>query len=306
VGSEPAAAARTVVIRVVLDTDVGTDIDDTWAIVQALRSPVLDVHLITTVAGDPVYRARIAASLLAAGGRDDVTVAAGIGGNGRPEQPQSRLAARAVDAEFPDAIDALVAACAEPGATIIAIGPLTNVAAALERDPTIASRARVVAMCGSVHVGHRGGPGPVAEYNAMTDVRATRAVLAAGWDVLLTPLDTCGTVVLKGDAYRRVLAAAPGDPLLGELLDTYGEWLDAIGRPELRDRRSSTLYDTVAVHLAHDESLWEIEEVPLTIDDDGVMQVDPALGSTVRAALRWRVGAQERFVDELVTTLLYC
>jgi hypothetical protein len=60
------------------------------------------------------------------------------------------------------------------------------------------------------------------------------------------------------------------------------------------------------VHLAHDESLWEIEQVPLTIGDDGVMRVDHTLGSNVRAALRWRVGAQERFVDELVTTLLYC
>ena len=280
---------------IVLDTDIGTDIDDTWAIAQALRSPGLEVRLVTTVAGDTTYRARCAAALLAAGGREDIPVAAGVGGVGRPEQPQPSLAAASPTRSFPDGVDALVAACAEP-MTIVAIGPLSNLAAALERDPSIASRARVVAMCGSVHVGYRGAPGAVAEYNAASDVAATRAVLAAPWDVLITPLDTCGTELLDGDRYQRVLAST--SPLTQAVLDSYREWC---GDRPTHERRSSTLYDCVAVHLAHDESLWEIEDVPLTIGDDGVMRTEPS-GSTVRTALRWR--DRDAFLDALVTTLL--
>jgi inosine-uridine nucleoside N-ribohydrolase len=195
-----------------------------------------------------------------------------------------------------------VAACAEP-VTIVAIGPLSNLAAALDRDASIVERARVVAMSGSVHVGHRGAPGAVAEYNAASDIAATRAVLSAGWDVLLTPLDTCGTVLLRGERYQRVLGSS--SPLTGAVVESYREWLGAIERPELIDVRSSTLYDCVAVHLAHDESLWEIDDVSLSIDDDGVMHVDPSDGPTVRCALRWRDGGMDAFLDRLVTTLLY-
>ncbi|HVM55672.1 MAG TPA: nucleoside hydrolase [Acidimicrobiales bacterium] len=284
--------------RVVLDTDIGTDVDDTWALVQTLRTPALDLRLVTTVAGNTAYRARAAAALLAAAGRPDIPVATGIGGAGRPDEPQPSLAAASPTDEFADGIDALVAACAEP-VTIVAIGPLTNVAAALARDPAIADRARLVAMAGSVHLGHRGGPGPVAEYNAATDVAATRAVLRAPWDVLLTPLDTCGTVFLDGDRYQRVCGSRH-DPLIDALLASYREWLDHVGRPDLFDRRSTTLYDCVAVHLAHDESLWEIEDVPLAIGDDGVMRIDDG-EPAVRVALRWR--DRDAFLDQLAVTL---
>lgn len=283
---------------IVIDTDIGTDIDDTWAIAQALGTPALEVRLVTTVAGDTTYRSRCAAALLAAGGRSDIQVAAGVRGIGRPEQPQRSLAASSPIDDFPDGVGALVAACAAPVA-IVAIGPLSNLAAALERDPTIADRARVVAMCGSVHVGYRGEPGAVAEYNAAADAGATRAVLAAGWDVLLTPLDTCGTVLLRDERYRQVQASR--SPLTRAVLDSYREWC---GDLRTHERRSSTLYDCVAVHLAHDESLWEIEEVPLAIDDRGVMHVSPGDGSPVRSALRWRDGGMDAFLDALVTTLL--
>lgn len=288
-------------IAVALDTDIGSDIDDTWAIAQLLGTSALDLRLVTTVSGDTTYRARCAAALLAAGRRADVAVFAGVGGVGGAEEPQRSLAAASPTDAFADGVDALVAACAGGPVTILAIGPLSNVAAALERDPTIASRCRLVAMCGSVHVGYRGAPGAAAEYNAAVDVAATRAVLGADWtDALLTPLDTCGTVLLEGDRYQRV--ASSSSPLVTALLDSYREWC---GERSTHERRSSTLYDCVAVHLAHDESLWEIEDVPLTIDDQGVMHVSPSDGSTVRCALRWREGGMDAFLDALVTALLY-
>jgi inosine-uridine nucleoside N-ribohydrolase len=281
-------------VDVVIDTDIGTDIDDTWALALAAHSPELAVRLVTTVSGDPLYRARVARGLLGA----DVPVAVGLGGgrNVHPGEPQRSLAELSTGAFVDDGVGALVDACASP-ITIIALGPLTNLAAALERDPTIAERARVVAMLGSVRVGYRGAPDPTPEYNVAVDVDACRAVLAAPWSVTITPLDTCGTILLKGDAYQRVLASA--DPIVRRTLDSYRSWLgDA---PELFDRRSTTLYDCVAIQLAHDESLVEIEELPLAVDDDGLMRIEDG-APVVRVATRWRDG-EESFVRHLVDRL---
>jgi inosine-uridine nucleoside N-ribohydrolase len=242
------------------------------------------------------YRARVAAGLLAG---SDVTIATGVGGGdrARAEQPQQTLAAEGRHAPIlEDGIGALLEACQAP-VTIIALGPLTNLAAALERDPSIAERARVVAMLGSVRVGYRGVSGAAPEYNALVDVPAVRAVFAAPWDVLITPLDTCGTVLLRGDDYQRVLAST--DVVTRRTLSSYREWLgDDDGG--LFQQRTTTLYDCVAVHLAHDESLYEIEELPLTIDDDGLMQIDDA-GPIVRVATRWR--DERALLDHLVDRL---
>jgi len=88
----------------------------------------------------------------------------------------------------------------------------------------------------------------------------------------------------RGDDYQRVRAST--SPVTKRVLDTYREWL---GNDEggLFDRRSTTLYDCVAVHLAHDETLYEIEELPLAIDDDGLMRIEDG-APRVRVASRWR------------------
>jgi inosine-uridine nucleoside N-ribohydrolase len=281
-------------LPVVIDTDIGTDIDDTWALALAARSPELDVRLVTTVSGDPRYRARVARGLLGEG----VSIATGLGG-GRdvhPGEPQRSLAAAGAAGSIDDdGVAALVAACAEP-VTIVALGPLTNLAAALERDPSIVERARVVAMVGSVRVGYHGHVEPVPEYNAKVDVAACRAVFAAAWPVTITPVDTCGSVVLRGERYQRVRASA--DPLTAAVLASYREWLgDSV---ELFDRRSTTLFDCVAIHLAHDESIYEIEDLPIALDDDGLMRIEDG-APTVRVASRWR--DEEAFLDHLTARL---
>jgi inosine-uridine nucleoside N-ribohydrolase len=242
---------------------------------------------VTTVSGRAFYRAKVTAGLLAAAGRDDIPIAVGIdGGDGvHPGTPQSSLATSTWRDDFGDGVDALVAACAEP-VTIIALGPLTNLAAALERDPSIASRARVVAMLGSVRKGYKGSVEPVPEYNVKVDVDACRAVLAAPWEVTITPVDTCGTIYLRDADYLRVLAAT-NDPLVGAVVMTHREWLMVNDALELFERRTTTLYDTVAIHLAHDESLVEIEELPIAVDDDGLMRVEDG-APIVRVATRWR------------------
>ena len=69
---------RTGRVPVVLGTDIGTDIDDTWALAMLLRCPELEPRLVVTATGDTSYRARLAAGILTAGGRDDVPIGVGI------------------------------------------------------------------------------------------------------------------------------------------------------------------------------------------------------------------------------------
>jgi inosine-uridine nucleoside N-ribohydrolase len=293
------------VTPVILDTDIGTDIDDTWALAMLLRCPELDLRLVVTTSGDVEYRGWLVAGMLAATGRHDVPIALGAGGAEDLGKPQARFAAEARRRGHraglrSDGIVALVDTLmesAEP-VTIVSIGPASTLAAALAVEPAIAGRARVVGMYGSVRVGYDGRPSADPEYNVVVDIPACRAVLEAPWEVTITPLDTIGTVVLSGEHYAAIRQTE--GPLIGAVLRNYEEWAVATGQPALHEERTTTLFDTVAVYLAYAEDLVEIEQLALAIDDDGRMHVRDGAPVT-RVATRWRDPAA--FTDHLVARL---
>jgi inosine-uridine nucleoside N-ribohydrolase len=312
---------------VVLDTDIGTDIDDTWALAMLLRCPELDLRLVTTVSGDTSYRAQLVAGILATAGRADVPVGIGIASalaESLPPRPQARFASEVDLASHPggvceDGVAALVECVmgSKERVTVIAIGPMTNIAAALALEPRIADNAKLVGMHGWVRDAE-GVDGevrrPKPEYNVVTDVASCRAAFEASWEKTITPIDTCGAVVLRGERYRTVRTAR--SPLLQAVLRNYEEWAEARGEltPEAAafygDRantspywrhRSSVLFDTVAVYLAYDESLLNIERLPVSIDDDGLTRIAPG-APELRVATSWR--DRTTFEDHLVERLL--
>ena len=279
---------------VILDTDIGTDIDDTWALAMLLRSPELRLEAVVTSHGDTRYRALLAAKMLSLANRVDVPVGEGSGDG---QLAQARRGQQAwLDGYRPedyagayrsDGVRLMVEtikASPEP-ATVLSIGPASTVAAALAMAPEITANARFVGMHGAVRTGYRHSKGPVPEYNVVKDVAAFRAVLAARWPVTLTPLDTCGVAVLDGEDYAKVRDTE--DPLMQAVMANYRIWAAAAGIPELPERRSSTLFDTVAIYLAFAEDLFEMETVQLDVRDDG-LTFESAAGTPVRAAMRWR------------------
>jgi inosine-uridine nucleoside N-ribohydrolase len=294
--SAVSAAART---PVVLDTDIGTDIDDTWALAQSLRSPELDLKLVLTDTGDARYRAAIAAKLLEAAGRTEVAVGLGRDFGPMPEADRnqapwlsgyelSKYPGR-VESDGVGALIELVLKSPEP-VTVIAIGPVPTLAAALQREPRLAARCRFVGMHGSFALGYGGGA-PSAESNVRVDPAALRTVLAAPWqDILLTPLDTCGLVSLNGANYRPVWAAAPTDPLVRAVIENYCLFAPRVSwmKCDFFATRSTTLFDCVAVYLAYDEKLVDTETVRFRITDDGFTVRDPAGPLQARVALRWK------------------
>lgn len=285
-------------IPVILDTDIGTDIDDTWALAQLLRCPELDPRLILTATGDAVYRATITARFLEVAGRTDIPIGPGVDSHpmadGRNQEPWIRgydLAAYGGEI-VEDGVGRLIRIIEESDepVTIIAIAPAGNLAAALTRAPHIAARCRLVGMFGSFDVGYSGGLPASNETNVRMNPAALRTVLAADWqDVLLTPLDTCNAAVLAGEDYHRIWSAT-SDPVLRAVIENYCLFAPLVGwmHCDYFATRSTILFDCVAVYLAYAEALVETETIRFAITDDGYTIRDDASGLyRARVALRW-------------------
>jgi inosine-uridine nucleoside N-ribohydrolase len=302
-------------LPVILDTDPGTDIDDTWAFLYLLRCPELDLKLVTTATGDTVYRARLTARLLEIAGRTDVAIGIGRAGGDYDETLQSWAAgydlARypgTVHANGADAMVRVIMESPDP-VTIIAVAPLTNVGDALALEPRIAQRARFIGMQGSIHRNYDGAAGAVAEWNVLKDVAAARRVFSAPWEKTITPLDTCGRIRLSGAQFRHLTAAAATDPLLAALVETYHQWREFYG-PEAAitgwlkgqpDEQTSILYDCVAVYLAYCRQGVRLETLNLVVTDDGDLRADAA-GQPIHCALDWT--DLPAFYDQLMQRLV--
>ena len=287
-------------IPVILDTDIGTDIDDTWALAQLLRSPELAPKLILTGAGGIDFRTAVTARYLEVCGRTDVPVGRGIPAweTDESHRNQEPWIKKYDISKYPgeitaDGVGRMIRIIEESSVpvTIIAIGPAVNIAAALERAPHIAAKCRFVGMFGSFDVGYTGGLPASAETNVRLIPAAFRTVMAAPWiDVLLTPLDTCNFAILDGENYHRIWSAT-GDSMMRALIENYCLFAPRVTwmRCDYFAVRSTILFDCVAVYLAYAEDYVETETVRFKITDDGFTVRDETEGPhTARVALRWR------------------
>jgi inosine-uridine nucleoside N-ribohydrolase len=295
-------AAQGAAVPVILDTDLGDDIDDTWALMMLLGSPQVDLKLIVTASDDTEIKTRLVAKLLEKAGRTDIPLGKGLKNSSNPINQAKWLGDYALTAYkgkvIEDGVQALIEAInASPVmVTLLVIGPQTNIREALKRDPGIAKKARFVSMAGSVEIGYNGKKGRDPEWNVVKDVEAAKAVFAAPWEIIMAPLDSCGTLVLKGDRYATVEAAAT--PRAKVLIENYHDWSNFKHYPK---GESSVLFDTVAAYLAFDESFCEMKTVNLVIDDKGNTVPDEK-GRPVRCAMGWTNRAA--FEDLLVSSLI--
>ena len=279
---------------VILLTDIGGDIDDTWALGLLLKSPELDLKLLVTETEWPESKARIACKFLDRAGRGDIPVALGVGSS-RKEDNQSPWAADYTLDDYPtpvraDGVGALIEyirSSPEP-VTLISIAPVPTLAAALKKAPDIAQKAHLIGMHGCVRKVFPGFDSVKPEYNVWADVPSWKIVYAAPWlSVAITPLDTCGIVQLTDEWWRRMLAGRQR-PILNLILENYRVWLRQRGEESLIDVQSSILYDTVAVYMAISLNLLKMERLQLYVDDDGLMKEDGEGPSfTLDCAMAW-------------------
>jgi inosine-uridine nucleoside N-ribohydrolase len=295
-------------IPIIFDTDIGGDIDDTWALLLALQCPDLDVRLLVTDSGAGISGACLAAKYLEVCGRTDVPVAVGIPATDHPNNQSQWVGNYQLD-DYPglvyeDGVGAFIRtikASPDP-VTVVAIGGVPTVSEAIKRDPSIVTNARFVGMQGSIRVGYGVHSKPVAEANVRANPQALAAVFAAPWESTITPLDTCDRVKLTGDKYQK-LYRHKNAPLRA-LMENYRIWLPNASwmKPDYPlETASTTLFDTVAVYLAFSEALVEMEDLPIRMTDEGMTVIDPGARS-IRCATRWK--NLEAFEDLLVERLL--
>jgi len=262
-----------------IDTDPG--IDDALALLLAWGSPEWTVDIVTTVAGNVALpagtlnvfrlldlRRPSPRPVVASGAAQPLARALRIapyhGGDGLGDLPDWPPAEPRVDST--DAAGVIVDAARRyrEHLTIVALGPLTNLAQAVERDAAAIRRVgRFVAMGGSVDV--PGNVTPGAEFNAHVDPEALASVLAAGVKIDLVPLDATRQVVLERTALLSALARAPREA--ADRVQRFTGY--ALRMDEKRGRRGMDLHDPLAVGTALDPTLVEWEPVRLAIGRDG-------------------------------------
>jgi len=290
-------------IPVILDTDIGDDIDDTWALVFLLKCKELDLKMISTCHGNTYWRAKIVAKILQIANRTDIPIAIGLP-NPKFENHEGDQKEWVQDYDlnvypgkvYKDGIKAMEELIEQSTETVtlIAIGPLTNIAAVLENSK-MCEKVKFVGMAGSIKKGYDGVVSPVREYNIKTDIIAAQVCFSAKWKftMTITPLDTCGLVVLEGAKFKRIRDS--NDPLVKAVMENYICWAGK-GIDELE--KSSILFDTVAVYLAFTEKYLVMEEYPLSVTDKGDTAIDPK-GQGVNCAMNWKdLGAFNQFLVE--------
>ena len=259
---------------VVIDTDIGDDIDDAYALALALRSPELHILGVTTTFGDTEMRARLLDRYLAAVGRSDIPVARGPATKTDNRMTQKPYALQAPDKKHADGVEFLLEQINKhPGqVTLIAIGPLSTVGAAIARDPaTFRKLKRVVMMGGSIYRGYDSGMNtflpralrsPDAEWNINRDPADAQALFAAGVPIFMMPLDSTQVHL---EAAEREKIFAHGSPLTDQLTLLYHQWMGGSDSHS----PSPTLFDPVAVTYALRPDLCPATPMRIVVDDKG-------------------------------------
>ncbi|QHS52723.1 nucleoside hydrolase [Edaphobacter sp. 12200R-103] len=251
--------------RVIVDTDIGDDIDDAFAVSLALTSPEISLAGISSSWGDTALRARMIDRMLCETGRDSIAVNAGVPTRTTTTFSQAPWARAGIARTHGDAIAFLLDQIrTHPHQlTLLALGPLTNLGAAIDRDPaTFRQLRRVVLMGGSVHRGYGvSNAPPEPEYNIARDPAAAQKLFRSGVPIFMLPLDS---TQLKFDEAKRSQLASVSTPLTDSLEVLIAEWSRSSHTP------TPTLFDVVAAAYAISPETCPMTPLHIEVDDKGM------------------------------------
>lgn len=264
--------------KIIIDTDIGDDIDDAFAAALALSSPEFEVLGFSASFGDTPTRARMLDRMLGELGRGDIPVAMGTpvdvnrnaftqrryaeGGQfSRPSHPNSADFVLEQARKYPHQV------------TLVAIGPLPNVGAMISKDPAaFRLLKKVVIMGGSIRTmtdpfGVAQPIAPHPEWNIKNDVAGAQRLFAAGVPLQVLPLDS--TANLKMHEVARTALFAHGSMMTNILAGLYYQWSQYTRSP------TPTLYDPMTLASMLDPTLCPLTPMHITVDDAGNTKETP-------------------------------
>jgi len=298
-------------IPAILDTDIGTFIDDSFALAQVLKTVELDLRLVITASDDTVGRARVLAKFLDHAGVSHIPIGIGVPTSNATgalygwaaDYPLSAYRG-GVHKDGVDAMRQVVDTCGNQTVVIIEIGPHTNAQHLIERFPYTQQSIKIVAMGGSIAPGIRlpwGHVTPVNTTNERKDPAAARALVRGLWaqTPIFAPVDTSFQVVLRGRLWQQILQST--DPVVQLLLQCYRYWWQesrrdpsAITHKEAMsldpDKESAILFDTEAVHLSVSTRHLLLTELHVDFTEYGrtlLLPPESSLGGPTKMALNW-------------------
>jgi inosine-uridine nucleoside N-ribohydrolase len=294
-------------VPLVVDTDIGSDVDDAIALALAVRHADLDLRAVTTVSSQADVRAGLAAALLDAADASEVLVAVG---RSAPGDDRNVIGGEHTDRllaptrEHADAVDVLAGVSAETA--IATIGQQTNLAAAVRQDARLARRARELTVMGGSFASFRTPDGQVhgaeRDWNLVLDPAGAVEALTQGWRRLrYVPIDVTFRTVLTRHHVDRLRG---GDELCRLLADLIDAWRTR-AHPAMPDEVAALLHDPLTVACVAGCEHVRVERMPVTVMLDG-----RGVACTVVDAVEGRDAEVVRavdapaFADWLVDTLL--
>ncbi|NNC13771.1 nucleoside hydrolase [Planctomonas sp. JC2975] len=280
----------------ILDTDIGSDVDDAMALGVVLGSPELAPFAVTTVYGDTTLRAQLTTRLLSlsAGahpthivpGRTETLSGKPVWWAGHEGKRYSDLSREAVTAGE-DAVAFITRIAAEhPGEVdLLAIGPLTNVAECLNTDPDFAvNLRRLVIMGGDFRV----GAARVAEHNIASDITAAQRVFDSDLEIAVGGLDLTMQLTVGRSIVDEIASSGPFGAALAEEIAEWWTFLD---------HSENTPHDPIlAIYLARPD-LFNTVRARVTISDDGITHEHATENGTVQIVQGMK---RETVLEEIV------
>lgn len=257
--------------KVIFDTDIGDDVDDAFALALAVQSPELRILGVLTTFGDTETRAKLTDRFLAEVGRAEIPVLAGKATPPKMPMSQRRYAeSHFAKASHRDAVDFLLEQIRKyPGeVTLIAIGPLMNVGAAIDKDAaTFRKLKRVVLMGGSIRrgygdLGYTPAVAPMPEWNILNDVASAQKLFASGVPLFVMPLDS---TQLKLDEVKRAFLFSQGTAVTDQLAILYHLW----------GQETPTLFDPMTVVFVLRPDLCPVQGMHIRVDEKGFTREEP-------------------------------
>ncbi len=289
-------------IPIILDTDIGDSIDDALALAFALHSPELDVRAVTTVIDDVESKTRLAWKMLSIYNRRDIALAMGASEpllDPTTSVPSKEFEVLTRNDVIPDAarkraadliIDTLLQSRGK--ITIVAVGPMTNVALALKTDPRIKNNIERIVIMGGAYLTSE------SEYNVKRDRAAAAIVFQSGVPITAVGLDVTSQCKLREkDLDRMRLTDDPAGHFLIHLVDLAGEQAH---------EATPTLYDPLAIAAIFRPDLLEMQPGTVDVPLSGAGQIifKPSAGSKTEVAVKVNASAfLELFVDRVTKGL---
>jgi purine nucleosidase len=258
--------------KIIIDTDIGDDVDDAFALALAVKSPELQILGVTTTFGDTEARAKIVDRFLGEVERADIPVLAGKATAAKNPMSQRRYgdSGHFAKATHGDAVEFLLEQIREyPGEiTLVAIGPLMNVGAAIDKDAaTFRKLKRVVLMGGSIRrgygdLGYTAPVPPMPEWNILNAVASAQKLFAAGVPLFVMPLDS---TQLKMDEVKRAFLFSRGTAVTDQLAVLYHLWR----------QETPTLFDPMTVAFVLRPELCPVQGLHIRVDEKGYTREEP-------------------------------